>query len=98
MPFQAERAMDHVRALDFAREAGGEGERRAAGYVAGQFAAAGLHVEQKSLVGLHFRGRLARGLGWPVLAGLAVAVCVLTARGERAPAAALMPLAVLVWV
>jgi hypothetical protein len=49
MKFDAERAMALVRQFDFPRQAGTEGERRAADLIAGEFERAGLSVERRAI-------------------------------------------------
>jgi hypothetical protein len=51
MKFDADRAMDLTRRLDFPRHAGTEGERRAADLVAGAFERAGLRVGRHAIPG-----------------------------------------------
>jgi hypothetical protein len=59
MRFDIDRAMAHIRALDDARPAGSEAERRAADDVAERLQGAGLSVERREAAGRALAGRIA---------------------------------------
>ncbi|HWE36264.1 MAG TPA: hypothetical protein VG406_06800 [Isosphaeraceae bacterium] len=64
MRFDVDRTMAHVRALDSARPAGSEAERRAADSVAQHLQDSGLSVERREAVGSLFPELIGERVGW----------------------------------
>jgi hypothetical protein len=70
MKFSTDQAMAHIRALDYPRPAGTEGERRAAEYISGEFDRHGLLVERQPVLASRAWGAWLRPALWLLVPAL----------------------------